>query len=94
MDFRTFLKDNLVILDGGMGTLLQKAGLAPGELPERWNLTHADEVTAMFDGYGLCDAEGNKNLTLSFLPQEKQDFVTFMQNATHSDAFTAIRDYR
>jgi len=54
----------------------------------------ADEVTALFDGYGLCDAEGNKNLTLSFLPQEKQDFVTFMQNATHSDAFTAVRDYR
>ena len=26
--------------DGGMGTLLQKEGLQPGELPETWNLTH------------------------------------------------------
>ena len=28
--------------DGGMGTLLQKAGLSSGELPENWNLTHPD----------------------------------------------------
>ena len=51
MNFRTYLKNNLVILDGGMGTLLQKAGLAPGELPEGWNLTHAEEVTAIHRAY-------------------------------------------
>ena len=28
--------------DGGMGTLLQKAGLPSCELPENWNLTHPD----------------------------------------------------
>lgn len=44
MNITEFLKENKVILDGGMGTLLQKAGLRPGELPERWNITHADEV--------------------------------------------------
>jgi len=44
MDIREFLKDNIVVLDGGMGTLLQKAGLAPGEEPELWNLTHADVI--------------------------------------------------
>ena len=32
MDFRTYLQNNLVILDGGMGTLLQAAGLEAGEL--------------------------------------------------------------
>ena len=26
--------------DGGMGTLLQKAGLPAGTLPENWNLSH------------------------------------------------------
>ena len=51
MNFRQFLQQNLVILDGGMGTLLQKAGLAPGELPERWNLTHADEVVSIHRAY-------------------------------------------
>ena len=34
-----------------MGTLLQKAGLPLGELPERWNLTHAGEVQAIHTAY-------------------------------------------
>ncbi len=51
MDFRTYLQNHLVILDGGMGTLLQAAGLCPGELPERWNLTHANEVVAIHRAY-------------------------------------------
>ena len=64
MNFRTFLKNNLTILDGGMGTLLQKAGLAPGELPERWNLTHAEEVTAIHRAY--FDAGSNVVNTNTF----------------------------
>ncbi|MBQ7322738.1 MAG: homocysteine S-methyltransferase family protein [Clostridia bacterium] len=40
MDFLTYIKDHTVVLDGGMGTLLQSAGLGAGELPERWNLSH------------------------------------------------------
>lgn len=51
MDFRTFSENNLTILDGGMGTLLQQAGLTPGELPERWNLTHADQVVGIHRAY-------------------------------------------
>ena len=51
MDFRTFLKENIVRLDGGMGTLLQAEGLAAGEYPERWNLTHPDTVTAIHRAY-------------------------------------------
>ncbi len=41
----------LVILDGGMGTRLQAAGLAPGELPERWNLTHPEVIEAIHRAY-------------------------------------------
>ncbi|MBQ3123694.1 MAG: homocysteine S-methyltransferase family protein [Firmicutes bacterium] len=44
MKFREFLKDNIVYLDGGMGTLLQAAGLKPGEHPERWNVSHPEEI--------------------------------------------------
>jgi len=51
MKITSFLKKNLLYLDGGMGTLLQAAGLAPGELPERWNLTHADRITAIHRAY-------------------------------------------
>ena len=51
MNLRTFLKDNLIILDGGMGTLLQAGGLLPGELPERWNLTHPEDIIAIHKAY-------------------------------------------
>lgn len=40
MNFSEFLKDHIVRLDGGMGTLLQAHGLRPDEFPERWNLSH------------------------------------------------------
>ncbi len=64
MDFRTYLQNNLVLLDGGMGTLLQAAGLPVGELPERWNLSHADEVTAIHRAY--FDAGSNVVNTNTF----------------------------
>ena len=51
MDFRTFLKEHIVRLDGGMGTLLQEQGLRAGERPETWNLTHPDAVTAIHKAY-------------------------------------------
>ena len=34
-----------------MGTLLQEAGLAPGELPELWNLSHPETVTQLHLDY-------------------------------------------
>ena len=37
--------------DGGMGTLLQKEGLAPGELPETWNLTHPEVLSSIHLAY-------------------------------------------
>ena len=64
MNFRSYLQDHIVILDGGMGTLLQGAGLRPGELPERWNISHADEVTAIHRAY--FDAGSNVVNTNTF----------------------------
>ena len=51
MNFTDFLKDNIVRLDGGMGTLLQAQGLAPGEYPERWNITHSEIITRIHREY-------------------------------------------
>ena len=42
-----YMKDNILFLDGGMGTLLQKRGLAAGELPEVWNITHPDVIESI-----------------------------------------------
>ena len=48
MDFRTLLQNEYVFLDGGMGTMLH---LAPGELPERLNLTQPERVAAVHRAY-------------------------------------------
>lgn len=57
MDIRDYLKENIVVLDGGMGTLLQAAGLQPGENSEDWNLTRPETVTGIHRAY--FDAGGN-----------------------------------
>lgn len=46
-----YVKNNLVYLDGGMGTMLQKSGLMPGELPERWNISHPEQITDIHRQY-------------------------------------------
>ena len=45
MDIRQAIKTKRLYFDGGMGTLLQKSGLKPGEKPENWNITHSDVIT-------------------------------------------------
>ena len=64
MDILSYLKDHIVILDGAMGTQLQAAGLAPGEIPETWNLTHPDQITAIHQRY--YEAGANIVLTNTF----------------------------
>lgn len=51
MKLSEYMKKNIVYLDGGMGTLLQAAGLAPGEYPETWNITHPDVVQKLHQAY-------------------------------------------
>ena len=51
MNIRDFIKNNIVYLDGGMGTLLQKSGLRPGELPERWNISHPEVIKEIHKSY-------------------------------------------
>ena len=38
------MENEIILLDGAMGTMLQAAGLPMGELPEVWNLTHPEVV--------------------------------------------------
>lgn len=64
MTIKEYMKDNVLILDGGMGTLLQKAGLMPGELPERWNITHPDIIENIHKSY--YDSGSNVVLTNTF----------------------------
>lgn len=40
-----------VLTDGAWGTELQRRGLATGDFPDAWNLSHGDEVTAVARAY-------------------------------------------
>ena len=51
MNFSDYLKNNIVYLDGGMGTLLQAGGLKPGEHPEKWNISHPEVITNIHKSY-------------------------------------------
>ncbi|MBQ8718978.1 MAG: homocysteine S-methyltransferase family protein [Clostridia bacterium] len=51
MNILEYMQEHLIYLDGGMGTLLQAAGMQAGELPERRNITHPDDIVAIHRAY-------------------------------------------
>ena len=51
MSIRERIGKERLYFDGGSGTMLQAMGLAPGELPETWNLTHPKEVRRLHAMY-------------------------------------------
>lgn len=51
MNVLDYIKNHVTYLDGGMGTLLQKQGLKPGELPERWNVLHPEVIVDIQKSY-------------------------------------------
>ena len=80
MKITEYLKDHILYLDGGMGTLLQARGLQPGELPERWNLLHPETVRdihrAYYDaGSNVVSANTFGANCLKFAPEELDAIV-------------------
>ncbi len=51
MNFCQAIKEKIIIFDGAMGTELLSTGLAEGELPESWNITHPDKIRAIHRTY-------------------------------------------
>lgn len=51
MDLRDFLKDNILIFDGAMGTMLQNRGLKLGELPEVLNIEKPNIIIDIHKAY-------------------------------------------
>ena len=66
-----------------MGTLLQEAGLKPGELPERWNVSHPEEIIRIQKAY--FDAGSNVVLSNTFgansLKFEEEELRTLIHAA-------------
>lgn len=86
MNVLEYLRDNLVYLDGGMGTLLQKRGLLPGELPERWNVSHPEVIVEIQKAY--FDAGSNIVCTNTFgantLKFERNELETLIRAAVEN----------
>ena len=96
MNFREFLKEHILRLDGGMGTLLQAEGLAPGEHPERWNLTHPAAITAIHKAYYEAGSHAVSTNTfgansLHFDPAELEQIVAAaVDNARRAQREAAV----
>ena len=80
MNLKEYLKDNIIFLDGGMGTLLQSKGLMPGEFPEKWNISHPEIITKIhrdyFDaGSNIVNANTFGANTLKFSRDELEEII-------------------
>ena len=51
MKILDYIKDNLLFLDGAMGTVLQNSSVDPGKYPEAMNILHPDVVYGVHDAY-------------------------------------------
>jgi len=51
MEILDFMKSGPHFADGGMGTMLQAAGLTGGRSPEQWNIDNPDAVRAVHEAY-------------------------------------------
>lgn len=83
MFLKEYLKNNLIFLDGGMGTLLQEKGLKAGELPERWNVSNSEVVVEVHKAY--FDAGSNIVSTNTFgcnsLKYDDNELENIIKNA-------------
>ena len=83
MNISEYLKGHIVYLDGGTGTLLQSAGLLPGEEPERWNITHPEKIEGIARAY--YDAGSNIVCTNTFganiLKFSEEELQNIIENA-------------
>ena len=87
MNFKEFLMENIVYLDGGMGTLLQENGLKPGEYPERWNITRPEVIIGIHKDY--FDAGSNVVCTNTFGANSLKFEKSELENIIMSAVFNA-----
>lgn len=51
MDVRKYIKNNVLIFDGAMGTMLQNSGLKSGEIPEEYNYSNSKIIIEIHKKY-------------------------------------------
>ncbi|MBR6769235.1 MAG: homocysteine S-methyltransferase family protein [Clostridia bacterium] len=56
-EYNLLHNDRILLFDGGMGSLLVKKGLLPGEKPEYWNLSHPEVIEEIHSAYIAAGAD-------------------------------------
>src|SRR6516164_2515671 len=64
----------VLLMDGAMGTELQRLGLGDGECSALWNLTHAEQVCAVHAAYLEAGAEVLLTNTFLAAPSDLDHF--------------------
>ncbi len=91
MGLRSEIGKGMLFFDGGLGSLLQARGLAPGELPETWNLSKPSEIISIHREY--LEAGADIILTNTFGANRfKYDNLSEIVEAAVSNAKTAIKE--
>lgn len=68
------IKRKKLMFDGGMGTMLQSAGLMPGEAPETWSITHPEVIKNVHKAYidSGCDILTSNTFGVNTLKYSKE----------------------
>ncbi|MBE7065824.1 MAG: homocysteine methyltransferase [Ruminococcaceae bacterium] len=88
MNILDYVKNYITFLDGGMGTLLQSAGLKPGEKPELWNITNPEVIQKIHCDY--FDAGSNIVVTNTF----GANTLKFSEEELEKIIFAAVENAR
>ena len=81
----------ILYFDGGSGTMLQKMGLMPGELPDNWNLSHPDRIRKLHREYLRAGADFVLTNTFGVNALKFDDPETIIR-AAFANAFAARED--
>lgn len=89
LKLKDYLGKNQLFFDGGTGTILQKMGLKPGELPETWNIKYPERITDLHYQYFSAGANIIKTDTfgafITKFPLNLEKIITgAIQNANNA----------
>lgn len=85
-------KRKIVLFDGGMGTLLVERGLAAGEKPEVWNLTHPEVIRELHRAYIAAGADIIKTNTFGAYRSKFGEDLPVLVEAAMNNAVQAVRE--
>jgi len=77
----TLRSGRVLLMDGAMGTELQRAGIREGECYEAWNLKRPDAVSAIHWAYRSAGAEGLLTNTFQLVRASRQGKPTAIERA-------------